>query len=111
MDPKGVEQGLESLRFRNFQTTLIHVLSPDELNPQFTGFLNLMDMETGKEKKITANEQLLNLYRKNLDQFMDRIRNICLASEIDYFPADTSLAFEDFLFDYLSRGSFFTGRD
>ncbi len=107
LDPKGIERGLEALRYRKFDVTLVQILDHEELFPPYSGYLTLRELETGETKKITLNEELLKLYRKNMDEYLKSIREFCYNNGIDYYLSDTNIPFEDFLLDYLTRGTIF----
>src|SRR4030042_756925 len=107
LDTKGFKKGLEALMQRKFKTTLIQVLDHEELLPSLDGYLILKEMETGETKGITLTNDLRSLYRKKMEQFLDEIREFCLTKGIGYYLLDTSIPFEDFLFDYLADGTLF----
>ena len=104
LDTRGFEKGLEALRQRKFKTTLIQVLDHEELFPSLDGYLILKEMETGETKRITLTDDLRSLYRKKMELFLREIREFCLGKGIGYYLLDTSIPFEDFLFDYLVKG-------
>jgi uncharacterized protein (DUF58 family) len=105
LDTQGLEKGLEALSQRKFKTTLIQVLDHEELFPSLDGYLILKEMETGETKRITLSNDLRSLYREKMEQFLQEIREFCLRKGIGYYLLDTSIPFEDFLFDYLAKGT------
>ncbi|MCG6537460.1 MAG: hypothetical protein L7F78_22790, partial [Syntrophales bacterium LBB04] len=105
LDTQGLEKGLEALMQRKFKTTLIQVLDHEELFPSLDGYLNLKEMETGETKRITLSGDLISLYRKKMEEFLQEIREFCLRKGIGYYLLDTSIPFEDFLLDYLAKGT------
>jgi uncharacterized protein (DUF58 family) len=107
LDTKGLEKGLEALVQRKFKTTVIQVLDPEELSPSLDGYLILREMETGETKRLTLSGELRSLYRKKMEQFIQEIKEFCLRKGIGYYLLDTSIPFEDFLFDYLAEGPLF----
>lgn len=107
MDTQGYEKGLEALRQRKFKTALIQVLDHEELFPALNGYLILKEMETGETKRITLSEDLRSLYRRKMEHFLQEIREFCLGKGIGYHLLDTSIPFEDLLFDYLAEGPLF----
>lgn len=107
LDPKGFEEGVEALISGRFDVTLIQLLDRDELFPPFEGYVTLSDVETGESKKITLDGVLLALHRKKIREFLKNIKGFCLKNGVDYYFSVTSTPFEDFLLDYLSKGSLF----
>ncbi len=48
MSPGGWQDGVTALQGRGYEVTLIHLLAPDEVNPQFVGDLRLIDFRNGR---------------------------------------------------------------
>ncbi len=107
LDPKGFEKGLEALSYGRFDVTLIHILDHEELFPSLNGYLTLREVETGEMNRITLDGALLELYRKSMGDFLENIKDLCRKSGIDYYLWNTSMPFEDFLLDYLTKGTLF----
>ena len=107
LDPKGFEEGMEALMYGRFDITLIQMLDREELYPPFEGYLSLNDVETGESKRLALDGTLLDLYRQKISDFLENIKNFCSKNGIDYYFSDTSIPFEDFLLDYLTKGSLF----
>lgn len=106
-DPKGFEDGLKALAYRNFDINLIHVLDHEELFWSETGHLLLHETETGENKVTFVDKQLLALYQKKVDAFITKIKRYCGHYGINYFLCDTRIPFEDLLTNYLSKGALF----
>jgi len=107
MDPRGFKKGLEALAARKFDITLVQVLNHEELFPSQSGYLTLKEVETGQLKKISLDSSLLKIFRDKLEGLLEDTREFCLSAGIDYYLADTSIPFEDILFEYLTRGTRF----
>ncbi len=107
LDPKGYEEGLKALAYRDFDINLIQVMSHEELSWSKTGNLSLRDIETGEKKVTFVDKQLLALYQNKINAFIFNIRHYCVHCGINYFLCDTSTSFEDLLTEYLSKGALF----
>ncbi len=107
LDPKGFDEGLDALRYRKFDISLIQVLDPREMNPGMNGYFMLQEIETQEVKKITVDGALLELYRERFLRFIGRITEYSRNHGIDYFQLDTRVPFEDFLLDYIRQGALF----
>jgi hypothetical protein len=107
LDQKGFEKGLEALQYRKFDITLLQVLNHEELFPSLRGYIVLNEVETHETKKITLDGALLTLYREKMQGFLESIKGFCIESGIDYYLSDTSIPFEDFLLEYLTKGMVF----
>jgi uncharacterized protein (DUF58 family) len=107
----GWADGLRALASRGFEVTVLHILAPDEVNPDTSTWLSegaaadfkLLDVETGAEVEITADYDLLGRYRDGLAAWREELRRFCGARGMHYVPVETSLPFEELLFAWLRR--------
>ena len=95
--------GLRALAGRGFEISVVHVLSPDETNPPFSGDLKLRDVESGTEVEITADYDLLARYRAGVTDWQNELRLFCGARGMHYIPVETTLPFDELLFAWLRR--------
>ncbi len=107
LDPKGIEKGLKALRYSRFDTSIIQVLDHEELFPSLNGNLILKDVETGEIKQVTPDRRLLETYQRRIQGLIEAARDICRQTGIDYHLFDTRIPFEDFLINYITRGTLF----
>src|SRR5512142_2152667 len=61
--PDGYESGLRQLLGHGSEAALIHVLSPDELDPPLAGDLQLVDVETNHAQDVSLDGGLRERYR------------------------------------------------
>ena len=66
----GYESGLRQLLSRGHEAALIHVLSPDEVDPPLAGDLQLVDIETDFEQDVSIDGGLRNLYRARVHEWI-----------------------------------------
>jgi len=100
---EGWADALRALASRGFEVTLLHILAPDEVNPDLSGDLKLLDAETGAQVEITADYEMLGRYRDGLAAWQEELRRFCGARGIHYVPVETSVPFEELLFASLRR--------
>lgn len=103
-DPVGYEEALALLRFSQFETQVIHVLDPAELEPALLGDLKLIDVESGEAQEVTADEALLRQYRTEIRDFVNQIQSFCLKRQIGYAQSSTAIPFEDLVLRVLREG-------
>lgn len=96
---------LNSLAAKGFEVTLLHLLSPDEVNPDLTGDLKLLDVESHSEVEITADFDLLQRYRSGLANWQTEIRGFCNARGMHYVPVKTPVPLEELLFAWMRQYS------
>ncbi|MCQ3930961.1 MAG: DUF58 domain-containing protein [Chloroflexi bacterium] len=95
--------GLSALQGRGFEVALIHVLSPDEVNPPLTGDLRLMDVETGVPQEVTIDGGMIQLYQERLLAWRQEIGEFCLRRGVHYVPIETSTPWEELILYNLRR--------
>jgi uncharacterized protein (DUF58 family) len=76
--PDGYEMGLKTLAARGFEVTVIQVLSRQELEPDITGDLKLVDAETGVVREVSVTAALLRTYKRNLENYCGNLRAFTL---------------------------------
>jgi uncharacterized protein (DUF58 family) len=97
MDPGGYETGLRALLERRFDVHVVHLLSPEEVDPSFGGDLQLIDAETGETRELTLDGEALRTYRKRTEEFFERIEDFCRAQEVGYRRVVTNTPVEEFM--------------
>jgi len=95
--PEGYERGLKSLLERRFDVHLIHLVSPEEMNPAFGGDLRLLDVETGEVRDLTVDADALRAYRQRLHDFLERAEGFCRTNEISYHRVVIDTSVEEFM--------------
>lgn len=106
-DPRGYQDGLKALTYRNFDINLIQVLDHEEIFWSKTGTFLLRDVETGEKKRTSVDTALLQRYHQRVAIFLSEIKGFCSNYGIHYYVHDTSIMFEEFLIDYLTKGAIF----
>jgi len=93
--PEGYEAGLKTLAARGFETTVIQLLSREELEPKLLGDLKLVDAEDGSIKEISVTNSLLKAYKANLDAYTSNLRGFCLRYGMNYILTGNDTPVED----------------
>ncbi len=89
LTPHGYLEGVTALQARGYEIGIIHLLSPDEVEPPITGDLKLIDVETGSDAELTLDPATLDLYRDRLRNWQTEIANTCANRQIHYIPITT----------------------
>ena len=100
-----IPQSLNALAAKGFEVTLLHTLSPDEVHPDLSGDLKLLDSENGAEVEITADFDLLQRYRNGLAEWQNELRSFCGARGMHYVPVETTVPLEELLFAWMRQYS------
>jgi uncharacterized protein (DUF58 family) len=94
LDPEGYEAGLRAVLESGFEVHVIHVLSPDELEPSLEGDLRLLDAETGEARILRVDAEALAGYRERLRRFLDGVESFCRQNAIGYHRTSTATPVE-----------------
>jgi len=97
LDPAGYESGIRALLERRFDVHLVHVLSPEEMNPELAGDLRLVDSETGEMRELSMDGDAVRAYRERLRQFLERGETFCRTKEIGYHRIASDAPIEEFV--------------
>lgn len=101
--PAGYAEGLTALAARGHEVVVLHVLSPDEVDPPLGGDLRLLDVETGEPQEVTVDAAMRALYRRRLMAWRDEIAAACRARDAHYIPVITDVPFEQVMLHDLRR--------
>lgn len=86
---------------RSTEIFVFHVLAPEELEPELTGDLRLVDVEDGGLAEISVTPALLKQYKQTLNAFCEDIRHFCTQRGMIYVPTSTARPFDKLVLDYL----------
>jgi len=102
----GYESGLRQLMGRGHEAALVHVLAPDELDPQLAGDIQLIDSETNHEQDVSLDGGLRELYRARARQWIQDTQTDCRKHNIRYLYAVTSQTWDHILLLEMRRTGF-----
>ena len=97
LDPGGYEAGVRALLERRFDVHLIHVLTPEEMNPELAGDLRLVDSETGETRELSVDGDAIRAYRRRLGEFLERAEAFARTQEIGYHRVTVDTPVEEFV--------------
>lgn len=103
LDKSGVQDGLRYLFGRSLDIYLIHVLSPQELKPDLTGDLRLVDCEDEDVAEITVSKPLIDKYRAALEAHCQSIRDYCTQRGASYLLTPSDSSFEALVISHLRQ--------
>jgi len=103
MDKEGYEKALRFLVTQQMDVYLLHVLSPEELNPEVKGDLRLIDCEDDDVAEITVSRPLLDKYKRTLALFVDGAREFCTRRGMSYLMVSTETPVETLVGSYLRK--------
>ncbi len=101
--PSGHLNGINDLLGRGYEVGIIHVLSPDEIEPPLAGDLRLVDVETGQGQEVTIDAGMRELYKQRLNAWRADIRAELLKRGAHYLMVDTSTPWERIILTDMRR--------
>ena len=103
LTPGAALDGLGALVARGYELALIHVLSPDEVNPSLIGDLRLVDSETSQGRDVTVDAGLRTAYMRRLVAWRAEIGDFCSKRGIHYATVETGGNWESLILYELRR--------
>lgn len=103
-----LDDGIDALRGRGHEVTVLQLLTEEEIAPPLDGPLRLIDAEDGTVLRVSVDATLRALYEQALAQRLVRIEDACRRRGVEYLRASTAIAFEDVVLKYLREGSLLT---
>ena len=84
LTPAGVAGGLEALQARLADVVVVHVVSPDELEPRLSGEVELIDAETNGVLELGVSLETLAAYRSRFAAWLEERASECRTRGIRY---------------------------
>lgn len=103
MDKQGYESALRYLVSQQMDVYVMHVLSPEEIDPDVKGDLRLVDCEDGDVAEITASAPLIRRYQQTLAGLIDGARTFCNRRGMSYMMTRSDMQVEDLVSNYLRK--------
>lgn len=96
-DPAGYKRGIDLLRHRRFEPTLVQIYDEAEARPTFLGDVELVDIETDSRNKVTINERSLRKYREIFDEFLGSVSAYSKTYGLGCAQSPTQVPFDELI--------------
>jgi uncharacterized protein (DUF58 family) len=100
---QGYDSGLRRLISDRYDLYVIQVLSAQELSPDLTGDLKLIDIEDADAAEITMSSALAKYYRRNVTAYCNELKDFCSRRGVVYVLANSADSVESLVLNYLRR--------
>jgi len=101
----GYEEGFQFLLGRKYDIYALQLLSPEEIEPNFSGDLRLTDIEDDDVAEVTVTRALIHRYKRNLQGYCEELKNYCSQRGIAYLFTSTQVPFDQIILKYFrARG-------
>jgi uncharacterized protein (DUF58 family) len=101
--PGGIEDAMKYLLYKKQDVILVHLLAPEELSPAMEGQIRLLDSETNEARDISVTPAMLSQYDKELNAFMNNIREFCSKMGATYVQVSSAEPVEKIVFEEFTR--------
>ena len=95
LSPSGYQDGLSALQGRGYEVTILHVLSPDEVQPELAGDIRLIDSETNAPQDVTVDNAMRDLYNRRMREWREDLASYCLRRDVHYVTVETGTPWEN----------------
>ncbi|WP_246096144.1 DUF58 domain-containing protein [Paenibacillus sinopodophylli] len=95
MFDSGVEETIVSLLAAGQKVVLVHLLSQEEIDPELSGELKLVDSELGTDKDVAIGHKVLKDYKAAVTEFQLKLKRICAERGAVYVFVNTSTPLEE----------------
>jgi uncharacterized protein (DUF58 family) len=102
LDP-AADRVIRELASTRSELIVIHVLSPQELDPPLEGDLRLVDAETGEGIDVTADLATIDAYRDRLASWKEGFASLAARREATYVDLSSDVPLNDLIFAELRR--------
>jgi uncharacterized protein (DUF58 family) len=105
-DPKGFEEGLNTLRYHKFEPFVLQCYDLREASPKLHGDLALVDCETGDMKEVTVSKSLLEAYEREHEKYCKELETYCTKYALPFFRTHTAIPFDELVLKIFRAGGF-----
>ncbi len=102
LDP-GADRVIRELAATGSELIVLHLLSPEELDPALEGDLRLVDSESGEGIDVTVDLATLDDYKARLAAWQDGLAQLATKRRATYVPLSTDVPLSDLVFAELRR--------
>ena len=101
LDESDCPAALERLAGEGHELQLVHVGAPEDRTPPWRGELELFEAESGRLRRVQADEETARLHAEAYDEYCAGIERAALRHEGRYLHLETDRTLEDSLFGSL----------
>lgn len=106
LDRQGYEEAMRLLHYHHFDVIAVQVNERNEVDPSYSGDLELVDSETGERRVVQMTPALLNTYRRSFEEHYAELARLCKMLRRGHLPVVSDVPFESVIFDVFRRGGF-----
>jgi uncharacterized protein (DUF58 family) len=108
-DPRGYQRALERLRHHQYEVYLLQVFDPQEADPPLSGDWELLDVETGRPRKVTIRERDRKRYRTAFANFLASLQHDARQHGLNYLGTNTHVPYDELILKMMRSGGWLAG--
>jgi len=91
------ESIMKLLHYKNQEIYFIHILSKEELEPEFEEHVRLIDSENGNHLELMMGSDMVHIYKKAMENHINDIQKTCRKYRANYLTYNSDTSFDVFL--------------
>ncbi|HTP10800.1 MAG TPA: DUF58 domain-containing protein [Anaerolineae bacterium] len=95
LSPNGYQSTVKLLQQRGHEVAIVHVMSPDEIDPPLAGDLKLIDVETGGAQEVSIDGGLRDAYRERVKAWRHEAQTFCRIRGVRYLAVQTDRPWDE----------------
>ena len=96
-DESGFESGLDQLRYRRYDGHVLQLHDQKELDPPMLGDVEMVDVETGSNRKVTVTERNIRKYKQLFEEHQSSVREYCRNYAMGCTQTPAHVPFDDLI--------------
>jgi uncharacterized protein (DUF58 family) len=100
------QRGIAALVARRFEVRVLQLFAQEEVKPNLSGDLKLIDVETGQVLETTVDSRAISRYVENFDRFCENIRAFCSRHGVLHCKVTTDVPIDELFLLRLREGRF-----
>ncbi|HEX2228343.1 MAG TPA: DUF58 domain-containing protein [Candidatus Binatia bacterium] len=104
-DPAGWRPAFEELARKKYQVLVVHILEAEEMAPEVSGDIALVDAEGDRQRRLFVDAELTRRFQQELAKYLHEIEAACAGHGIDYLRTTTRVPFDEFVLKSLRQVS------
>lgn len=101
----GFREGLTRLVHHRHEVTVLHLLAPEDLDPDLKGELQLLNVEDLAELPLHVDGEALSAYQTELSRYRNELETYCRQYGLRYYLLSSGTPLEEIVFKTLREGA------
>ena len=104
-DESGFQSGLDQLRYWRYDGHVVQLYDRKEMNPPMLGDVEMIDVETESDRKVTVTEKNIRQYKKLFEEHQSSVREYCRNYGMGCTQTPSHVPFDDLVMNMMMRAA------